>query len=150
MINDTIKVTGNLNIVLRDKDGNIKQSINRDNLVVAVGKNLIASRFASNTASVPTHMAVGTNAASPIAGNTTLGAELGGSRVALTVSGGTVVSNTITYSASFGAGIGTGAITEAGIFNASTAGTMICRTSFGVVNKDVSDTLGIDWNITIS
>jgi hypothetical protein len=150
MINDSVNITGTLNIILRDKDGNVKQEINTKNLVVAVGKNLIASRFSSNSNSVPTHMAVGTNSASPIAGNTTLGTEIGGSRVALAVSGGTVVNNTITYTASFGAGVGTGAITEAGIFNDVTTGTMLCRTSFAPVNKDVADTLGISWNVTIS
>lgn len=150
MINDTINVTGKLNIILSDKDGNIKQEINTNNLVVSVGKNLIASRFSSNTDGVPTHMALGTSAVSPIAGDISLGSELSGSRVGLVTSGGVVVGNTITYTASFGAGVGTGAVTEAGIFNASSSGTMICRTSFGVVNKDVSDTLGISWNITIS
>lgn len=150
MINDMIKVTGDLNIVLRDIDGNIKQEIKTNNLVVAVGKNLIASRFSSNSPAVPSHMAVGTNAASPIAGNTALGAEISASRVALAATGGVVVGNMITYVANFGTGVGTGAITEAGIFNASTVGVMSCRTTFAAVNKDVSDTLEISWNVTIS
>lgn len=150
MINDTINVTGALHIILRDKDGNIKQELNVKNLVVALGKNLIASRFSSNTPLIPSHMAVGTNAASPIAGNTILGAEITDSRVALATAGGNVVDNTITYTGNFGAGVGTGAITEAGIFNDSTAGTMVCRTSFAVVNKDAADTLGISWNVTIA
>jgi hypothetical protein len=47
-------------------------------------------------------------------------------------------------------GVGTGAISEAGIFNASSGGTMLCRTVFPVVNKQASDTIAITWTITIS
>lgn len=150
MINENIKATGVLHIVLKDKDGNIKVDKTVNNLVVTDGKNAIASRLSSNAVAVMSHMAVGSNAASPVAGNTTLGAEIAASRTALTVAGGTVAGNTITYAASFGAGVGTGALTEAGIFNAGSGGTMLCRTSFSVVNKDAADTLTISWAVTIS
>ena len=45
---------------------------------------------------------------------------------------------------------GTGAITEAGIFNASSSGTMLCRTVFSVVNKGASDSMTITWTVTVS
>lgn len=150
MINDTIKTTGILNILLKDKNGLVKIDKTVNNLVVTVGKNAIASRLAGTTVAVMSHMAVGSGAASPLAGDTTLGTEIAASRTALSVSGGTVTTNTVTYATTFGAGVGTGAITEAGIFNATTSGTMLCRTSFAVVNKDVSDTLTISWAVTIS
>ena len=54
------------------------------------------------------------------------------------------------YVASFGAGTGTGAITEAGLLNASSSGTLLCRTVFSVINKGANDTLGITWTVTIS
>jgi len=41
-------------------------------------------------------------------------------------------------------------LTEAGIFNASTSGNMLCRTKFDVVNKSATDTLAITWVVTIS
>ena len=50
----------------------------------------------------------------------------------------------------FGAGVGTGALTEAGIFNASSGGTMLCRTEFDVVNKGSADTMTITWTVTVS
>jgi hypothetical protein len=56
----------------------------------------------------------------------------------------------VTFIATVPAGTGTGAITEAGILNAGTAGTMLCRTVFSVVNKDAGDTLSITWTVTIS
>ena len=59
-------------------------------------------------------------------------------------------SNTVIYSAGFGLGVGTGAITEAGIFNAASSGTMLCRTVFSVINKGILDSMVITWTITIS
>jgi len=50
----------------------------------------------------------------------------------------------------FGAGEGTGSITEAGIFNASSSGTLLCRTVFSVVNKGASDSMTITWTVTVS
>ena len=44
----------------------------------------------------------------------------------------------------------TGAITEAGLFNASSSGTMLCRTVFSVVNKGASDAMTITWTVTVS
>jgi hypothetical protein len=56
----------------------------------------------------------------------------------------------VTYVASFGAGTGTGAVTEAGILNASSGGTLLCRTEFSVVNKGANDSMSITWTITVS
>lgn len=150
MIKDFVEAKGQLHIVLRDMYGNIKEEKTVKNLVVAVGKNVIAARLQGTSMGVMTHMAVGTNAAAPVSGNTALGAEIAASRVALTVSGGTLSTNTVSYAATFGAGVGTGAVTEAGILSASTGGNMLCRTSFAPVNKDVSDTMSISWAVTIA
>ena len=115
------------------------------NLVVDAGIAWIISRMNSSPA-VMSHMAVGTNSTAAAAANTALGAEL--SRVALTSSNN--VGGTITFVASYPAGTGTGALTEAGIFNAAAAGTMLARTVFPVVNKGSGDAVSITWAITAS
>ena len=48
------------------------------------------------------------------------------------------------------AGSGTGAITEAGLFDVATQNTvnMWCSASFGVVTKGASDIFKITWTIT--
>lgn len=153
MIQETLKPTGELVIVLRDQNGNIKEERKVPNLVVTSGKNLIASRIAGTTQAVMTHLAIGSSTTAANVAQTTLVTEFSGggySRAALTVAGGSVSNNQITYTATFAAGVGTGAVTEAGIFNASTAGTMLARTTFLVVNKDALDTLTISWIVTIS
>ena len=55
-----------------------------------------------------------------------------------------------TYVGTFPAGTGTGAVTEAGILNASSGGTLLCRTEFNVVNKGASDAMTITWTVTVS
>ena len=92
------------------------------------------------------HMAIGTGSTAAAASDAALGSEAG--RVSLTST--TVSSNEVEYVATFGAGTGTGAITEAGIFNASSSGTLLCRTVFSVVNKGSSDSMTITWTVTVS
>lgn len=146
---ENIKATGKLNIVLRDENGNIKEEHTHDNLVVTTGLQHIASRMAGTAQGVMSHMEVGTNNTAASAGQTgLLGGGLTDGRQGLdsyTASGATV-----TAVATFAAGEGTGALTEAGIFNASSSGTMLCRTVFPVVNKGSSDSMSITWTITIS
>ena len=142
---DYISAKGDLKVVLLDSNGKQKDLREINNLVVTVGKNHIASRLAANTAAVMSHMAVGSTNTSPVATQTTLGSEL--ARVALDST--SVTNATATYTATFPAGTGTGTLTEAGIFNASSSGTMLCRTQFNEVNKDAADTIVITWNVTV-
>lgn len=145
MINDDIKVTGQLGIVVTDEHGNIKEQRQHQNLVVTVGKAWIAARMkATGAPNEMSHMAVGTGTAAAADGNTALGAEA--ARVALSSS---VSGAVVTYTASFPAGTGSAALTEAGILNAASAGTMLCRTVFPVVNKGASDSMAITWTVTV-
>ena len=146
MLQDSIKMTGNLKLVLTGPDGQVKQEEEIKNLVVTVGKNFIASRMKDATATAMSHMAIGTGTTAAAVGDTTLGTEAG--RVALTST--TVTTNNVAYVATFPAGTGTGAITEAGILNAASAGTLLCRTVFSVINKGAADTLGITWTVTVN
>lgn len=137
---------GVLNIVLRDESGAIKEDVTVENLVVDTGLAYIASRMKDTTQTAMSHMAVGSGTTNPAAGDTALESELG--RVALTST--TVTDNAVEYVATFGAGTGTGAVTEAGILNNSTGGTLLCRTEFAVINKGASDSMTITWTVTIS
>jgi hypothetical protein len=146
MIQDQLKVKGDLIVKLFDKNGQVKEQRFIPNLVVTVGKQFIASRMVGTAANVMSHMAVGSSSTAPANGDTALGGELG--RVALTSS--TASGAIATYIATFPAGTGTGAVVEAGIFNASSSGTMLCRTTFSVVNKGADDAMSITWAITVS
>lgn len=150
MIRENLKTTGELKIVVRDKDGNIKDERLEKNLVVTTGLNFIADRMQGTpTKSAMSHMAVGTDNTAVSAAQTALISQLG-TRVSLTST--TVSTNTVQYVATFpsGASTHTGALVEAGIFNAGTGGDMLCRTVFSAVNKGDDDTVTITWTITIS
>lgn len=143
---ENLTMTGRLKIEVFNPDGSLKDSREIDNLVVTVGKNFIASRMVGTASGVMSHMAVGTGTTSPVVGNTTLETEI--ARVALT--SGAASGAVATYAATFGAGTGTGAITEAGILNAGSGGTLLCRTTFAVVNKGSADAMTITWTVTVS
>lgn len=142
-LESAISYTGNLHIVLRGPDGRIKDERRIKNLVVDAGKQFMARRGISATDAAMSHMAVGTGTAAAAASDTALATEL--TRVTLTSS---VTDRTIQHVASYPAGTATGALTEAGIFNAAAAGTMLARTVFAVLNKAADDSMSITWNVT--
>lgn len=141
MINDNLTLTGAVSIAVNDE---VVQEI--PNLVVTTGKNFVSSRMKDTTKGAMSHMAVGTGTTAAAAGNTTLVTEL--DRNALTST--TVTNNEVAYVCTWAAGDGTGAITEAGLFNASSGGDMLCRTVFSFVNKGSADSMTITWTITVS
>tara|TARA_Y100001937_G_C7114388_1_gene329380 strand:- start:1105 stop:1566 length:462 start_codon:yes stop_codon:yes gene_type:complete len=147
ILNDAIKLKGRVSIVLKDKNGKVKETRNVENLIVTTGLNFIASRMKDTSATAMTHMGLGSGSTAASAGQTDLVSILG-SREAIDST--TVSTNTIVYVSNFEAGDATGAIVEAGIFNASSGGTMLCRTVFSVVNKAADDSMSITWTITIS
>tara|TARA_R110000868_G_scaffold290029_6_gene550298 strand:+ start:105 stop:551 length:447 start_codon:yes stop_codon:yes gene_type:complete len=148
MISDNIKITGNVKIDVFSQDGLLKESQEIKNLVVNTGKYFIASRMVGASAATMGWMELGTGTTAAAVGDTALQSAIGSSRVALATS--TSSTNVVTYTATFPAGTGTGAVTEAGIFNAASAGTMLCRTVFSVVNKGASDVINITWTVTVN
>jgi hypothetical protein len=141
MLHDQFKMVGHLSIAINN---NVVQEV--PNLVVTDGKEFVASRMKDTTSGAMSHMAIGTGSVAAAATNSALGSEA--DRQALTST--SVTGAAITYTATFSAGEGTGAITEAGLFNASTSGQLLCRTVFAVVNKGSQDSMTITWTVTVS
>ena len=146
MINDGFNLKGKVEVRLNDE---VVRNI--DNLVVTDGKEFVAESMIKTTSNSPaamSHMGIGSGSTAAAAGNSALESQLG--RVALTGGTGTVSGAIVTYVATFPAGTGTGAVTEAGILNASSSGDLLCRTVFSVVNKGASDSMTITWTVTVS
>jgi hypothetical protein len=161
MITEKLKFKGSLDITLFNPDGSIKEEQHVPNLVVDPGLAWIIARMKGdlNTTganpvggvAVMTHMGIGTSVTATADAQTALIAAHADGRKVLdstTIATTTVANDTLTYVATFQAGFSTGAITEAGIFNAATVGTMLCRTVFSVVNKGALDSMVITWKVT--
>ena len=122
----------------------------KDNLVVLSGKSYIASRLLNAlNASYGTDLyqiEIGSGVTAPSLSDTALGSSLGSATFA---SAPTISGNTVTFTANFPAGTGTGAVTEAGIFNNDSTPKMFNRVVFPVKNKGSNDSIQIVWAITI-
>lgn len=171
---ENLKLRGSVDIKVYGPNGELKEDRFIPNLVVQSGKNYIATRMIGTATSVTavsttasgtscmTHMGIGTSTTTAANGDTTLATEVAVAGDIAAYSRAAVASTTqstgvVTYVAVFGTNnpqrtnsSNTTAITEAGIFAASTGGQMLCRTTFNAVNKGNDDTLQITWAITVS
>lgn len=146
-MNETVKLQGAFTVELRDSNGMLKDHRDVKNVVVTVGKSYLTQWLVASSQSgfFMQYVAVGTGTSAAQASDTALQAEV--ARVAGTLSNST---NVWQNQAVFGPGIGTGAVTEAGILSASSSGTLLAHQVFAAVNKAAGDTLTIVWQITFS
>lgn len=169
--NNIIQLGGTLSILHYGPDGELIEDRYYPNIVVNTGKAYIANRMKETGR-------LGEMNAMAVGGNSTVGSNPSKTTPAVDANrltdtsplferarqplqpvGGTVSGAVVTYSANFGAGIGTGSLIEAGIFNSQTgqtvagaankSGEMLCITSFDVVNKAANDSIAITWTVTI-
>jgi hypothetical protein len=132
--------------------GNFAGAKNVSNLITDAGRAIISGLInGSGSPAAFTYIAVGTGTTAAAVGDTALQTELatsGLSRAAGTVSRVTTTKTndtaqvTITFSVT-----GTQAVTEAGLFNASSGVTILCHQVFSAVNVVNSDSLQITWKI---
>ncbi|MFZ5989410.1 MAG: hypothetical protein ACOYWZ_20130 [Bacillota bacterium] len=140
-----IILRGHYKIVLKGSNGQIKEVREGYNTVVNNGKYGVMDQIlASPTLAKAAYMAVGTGAMTCAAATNALVTEL--DRNALTSK--TRSNAVVTMVGDWAAGDGTGALTEAGTFDAAAAGNMWMCASFSVINKGASDTLQITWTLT--
>lgn len=136
----------NVRVQLFGKDGMLKEEQIFHNLVTTVGKEAIANRIRSTTPASPSHIAIGAGS-----GGTAASTTLAGSQLERKVFDNPIsqTGSTLTMETTFNAGEGTGAVTEAAVFNAASMGTMYMYADFSVINKGSSDTLKITWTLGV-
>lgn len=134
--------------------GRYSSRIRRSNLITTAGKAGVASRInGSGGEAVFTYIAVGTGATAANVADTTLQTELavsGLSRANATASRTTTdttndtarLQNTFTVS-------GTAAVTESGVLNAASVGTLLARQVFSAINVVNGDSLQITWDVDV-
>lgn len=147
MSKEALKLKGSFTATLRHKDGSVEVK-RKDNLILNVGFDFICNAIAATTRPSPmAYTAVGTGSTEVAATQTTLATEL--TRVAATYAH-TAGTKVFTLTSNFPAGTATGAIKEAGICNASSAGTFLDRVVFDVINKAADDELTTNFQFTLS
>ena len=140
-ITETLKHTGDVIITKVSPDGT-KETYEFKNRVVDSGLTLLINKFITGAGLAPTNINIGTGVLPETATDVSV------TTLASAIISATIVSgNTVEFQASWPAGVGTGAVTEAGIFCAAS---LFARTVFPVVNKLPLDELYISWIITFS
>ena len=144
---DKFKVHGAVTLVLQNDKG-VATAFRHNNMILNGGIDFLCNAFGSSSRpAIMNYIAVGTGTTTVAATDTKLVTELLRKTCTYSHTAGTT---RMALTATFNKGEATGAITEAGIFNASSSGTMLCRTVFSVVNKGASDSMTITWTVTVS
>lgn len=141
---DVVKFSVNVRLDLKGPDGAIKDTRTIHNVICTAGKNLVLKASGGTLPAAFSYLAIGSGTAAATAADTALETEL--ARGAATVSNPD--SSTLQLVYDFAAGTGTGAVTEAGLFDATTAGHILSHLVFAVMNKGASDSLTITYTIT--
>jgi len=140
---------GNLKVALRDEFGTLKALREIDNVFTDLGDAHVADRMSQTPSDAAMgYMAVGTITTTLTAGDTDLGGETDRNALTSWAHGVGGADNTVIYIGDWAAADATAALTEAGIFNHTATGTMLCAQTFSVINKGASDTLQITWTVT--
>ena len=147
MENIDIDLKGTMIMTLAKSNGDIEVR-RKDNIIVNGGFDFICDSIANPSSPSPMgHIAVGTGTVTPVATQTTLTTELKRKAASYAHTAGTKV---FTLTTTFNEGEATGAITEAGVFNDASAGIMLDRVTFSVINKGADDVLTCQFQFTLS
>ena len=145
-----VGLKGTIEFVVIDKEGNIKEVRRMENVITNNGKASVAALILADVSETPyDYIAIGTGTTAASASDTALETETHraaatGSRTTTNVTNDTAqLQATFNFSASY-------SITESGVFNASTGGTMLCRQTFSAINVSAGDSLQVTWKITVS
>jgi hypothetical protein len=148
MMDENMQLHGSMTLLITRANGDI-ETVHKDNIIVNVGFDFIADSIGKATSrpGVMAYIALGTGTTAAAATQTALVTEIDRNAATYAHTAGT---KTFTFTAAFAAGDATGAITESGVFNAATGGTMLDRVVFPVVNKGVDDSLTAVFTFTMS
>ena len=152
MKSESARICGQVNMVLRDQYGYIKEERHGPNTVTDDGIEELVL-LATGSGDAFTHIALGTSTVAADVTDTSLGAEIstnGGGRDASTVSAETddTTGDTIQLISGWSFS-GALSITESGVFNDASAGDMLCRQVFTALPVDDGDSLTITWKVTL-
>ena len=141
---------GKLRVELLDANGFVKDVRDINNLIVNTGKAQVASLLAQDIAGDAfRYTAIGTGSTAPTASDTALVSEYmreSSSQTRITTS---VADDTARFETEFTV-TSTVTLQESGIFNTSSAGTMLNRATFSALEAVNNDVVKTDWKVQVS
>ena len=142
-----VGISGRLTIEVHDaKTGKLLREEIIENKIVTSGLNLVRDLLAANNAA-PTHIAVGTDATAPTAGDTALGTEVFINVITRRIPSATQITFQLFITDTEANG---NTLVEAGIFNSVNLGDMLSRVTYTGIAKTAAITVTLTWDITIS
>jgi len=142
---ETLKLKGKAEICLI-KNGKIIEKEVIDNLIVSAGKTRVANLIGGTNTTYFNYIAIGTGTTSPSDSDTALENEV--KRKQATVSNN---NNQEIFEATFDFDSSESyAITEAGIFDSASGGTMLDRLTFSAKNVDIDTSLMVRITVSVS
>ncbi len=150
-LKEKIKLKGRIDIVVRDSQGRIKDERHIHNIVCNTGLGKVSGLINGVVTTAFTYVAIGIGTTAAAATDTALGSEIttgGGVRAAATTSQTTttVTNDTAKYVITYNF-TATFAVTESGIFDASSAGNILAHQVFSAINVVSGDSLVLTWTI---
>lgn len=149
----TVKLKGKITIRKLDKLGNVLEEDHVDNLVVNAGKAAIAGLIIG-TGTAFGYIAIGTGTIAESATDTAMQAQIARKAATTSQVTTTVTNDTARFEATFSSAdglTGQSAVTEYGIFNDPTAGTMLSHAIKAEKNMDwnAGEQLQVIWDVQI-
>lgn len=140
-----MRIDGVMTIDVSRRDGTTEKII-KHNMIVDSGFDLICEAIGGTTQPKPvSKIQVGSGTSDTTVDMTALEAKIAEGEASYSHTTGTKV---FSLSSHFAAGEATGAITEAGVFNAD--GVMLDRVTFKVANIDEDDEITVNFQFTLS
>jgi len=146
-----MKLKGRWYVTLYGPNNEVKDYKEGNNVITTDGTSFVAAFLNSAAAAAATftmnYIGIGTDATAENSSDTALGTELDRALGTMSNVAGSIYRITATFACGT---TSAGAITEYGVFDSTTGGTMLSRDTESVINKGTNDDLVVVTEITVS
>jgi len=143
-------IKGHMLLELRGPDGELKarrESPIDGNTLTVLHDATVADRMAGGADALVDYTGIGTTSGGKTTASTQLEAQTARVQNDSNTQGAGAADNDVVHVATFAAGVGDGAIVEAGLFATLATATLHAYQEFAAVNKGAADTLTVTWTI---
>lgn len=147
-LKDKYPIKGKLHLLLTGVDGKVKDVREYENTITVLQDATVADRMAGGTDALIDYTGIGTTSGGKTTASVQLEAQVARVQNDSNTQGAGADDNDVVHVSTFGAGVGTGAIVEAGLFTGAADTTLMAYQEFSVINKGAGDTLTVTWTVT--